>query len=217
MNGDGKETGKGTSQSVWDALERLTAQIPWANRTLAAKDAEARPSADKGKGIDTSKPAELGSDDKKAAESDDVLDDDESGFMVYGPLFPSTDPVAAASDVELAKSEIVSVPEPHDHHGHKDKPSSSAEASKQSASQSAKMDVLRSKVEGMWPFAKNTSAEKTEEDTEPTLSTTRVHFVPVTSEARKKRIWVPSQDKISVQVMWWGYRMYVLNQFQFFH
>ncbi|KAJ3558549.1 hypothetical protein NM688_g862 [Phlebia brevispora] len=35
--------------------------------------------------------------------------------------------------------------------------------------------------------------------------TSRVHFHPV----RSKKIWVPSRDKISVQVMWWGYRIYL--------
>ena len=25
----------------------------------------------------------------------------------------------------------------------------------------------------------------------------------------EKRLWVPSTDKLSLQVMWWGYRLYV--------
>lgn len=219
MNGDFKAKDKdgGAGQSVWDALERLKAQIPWANKTQPTSSADAQKPADKGKGKDTSTSAA-----SEVVHEEDVIDDDESGVMVYGPLFPSTDPVAAASDVELAKSELVPVSE-HSHHAHNhaansDKSSSSPQPESTGTPKSStfgshqdKIDLLKTKVEGMWPSAKNTGAQQaeSEEGGEPVVSTTRVHFQPVTENAKKRRVWVPSEDKISVQVMWWGYRMFV--------
>lgn len=215
MNGDAKGKGKeeGAGQSVWDALERLKAQVPWSTRAQTPHPAESQkqpPSKD----VHSSQPISSGSTEE---EGEDVLDDDDSGVMVYGPLFPSTDPIAAASDVELAKSEFVSVPEHQRRHPKDDK------EKQPTTPRPDKLDVLRSKVEGMWPFATTGEKEKGKEQAEtevagtetglqrdPTVSTTRVHFVPVTTEAKRKRVWVPSPDKISVQVMWWGYRMCVL-------
>ncbi|KAI0697603.1 hypothetical protein BC835DRAFT_1519164 [Cytidiella melzeri] len=211
MNGVAERKDKaGAGQSVWDALEHLKAQMPWPGRTQSTVGTSPYKPADKGKGNEAS----ASIDKKEGEESDDEVDDDDSGFMVYGPLFPSTDPAAAASDVELAKSELVPVPE-HHHGDHKDKYATPGETSKptstQAAAAAAKLELLRNKVENMWPFAKNASTEQPEnpEQLEPTLSTTRVHFVPVSTQAKQKRIWVPSPDKISVQVMWWGYRIYL--------
>ncbi|KAI0749156.1 hypothetical protein BC629DRAFT_1598940 [Irpex lacteus] len=224
MNGDSKAKDKdgGAGQSVWDALERLKAQIPWANKTQPTSSTDTQKPADKGKGKDTSTSAASETLANEMVHEEDVLDDDESGVMVYGPLFPSTDPIAAASDVELAKSELVPVSE-HSHHGqnhaaNSDKPSSSPQPESTTTPKSStfgshqdKIDLLKTKVEEMWPFAKNTGAQQaeSEEGGEPVVSTTRVHFQPVTENAKKRRVWVPSEDKISVQVMWWGYRIYL--------
>ena len=197
MNGNDKEKSKegGAGQSVWDALEKLKAQIPWINRSQPEK------LHDKGKAKD----------EKNVGGNEDALDN-ESGVMVYGPLFPSTDPVAAASDVELAKSELVPVSEHHTHHSHTTQsttsqtPQTPSKPSLLEAHQD-KIDALRNKVEGMWPFAKSSENLKADSEGESTVSSTRIHFQPVTEKARKKRVWVPSREKISVQVMWWGYRM----------
>lgn len=201
MNGNDKGKGKedGAGQSVWDALEKLKAQIPWINRDQTEELNNKEKVKDE-KNADT------------AGGNEDVLDDDESGVMVYGPLFPSTDPVAAASDVELAKSELVPVSEHHGHLFHTAKsatsqtPQTTSKPSLLEAHQD-KIDALRNKVEGMWPFAKSTENLKADSEGESTVSSTRIHFQPVTENARKKRVWVPSREKISVQVMWWGYRM----------
>ncbi|KAI0094338.1 hypothetical protein BDY19DRAFT_912293 [Irpex rosettiformis] len=205
MNGDDKGKSKegGGRQSVWDALERLKAQIPWTNRSQATVD-EGKPSDKKKADITEGKEA--------------VLEDDESGVMVYGPLFPSTDPVAAASDVELAKSELVPVSEHHGIHHHaaestSETPQVTSKPSIFEAHQD-KIDALKNKVEGMWPFAKGGEKEGGQGGTEgeggqPTVSTTRLHFQPIQEKERKKRVWVPSREKISVQVMWWGYRIYL--------
>ncbi|KAI0347665.1 hypothetical protein BDW22DRAFT_1423948 [Trametopsis cervina] len=209
MNGDDKRKGKGTEvgQSVWDALEHLKAQIPWP----VQKRQHGQSVVDKGKAKDTTPVSgQQEEDGEDSGREEDVLDDDDSGVMVYGPLFPSSDPVAAASDVELAKSEFVSAPEHHRLHKHDDGQNDQPPtASQPTTPQPDKLELLRSKVEGMWPFAKGAGENAEASNGEPTLSTTRVHFTPVTAQAKQRRVWVPSPDKISVQVMWWGYRIYL--------
>lgn len=169
---------------------------------------------------DETKPIELenlqrqqvGTDD----EGEDVLDDDDSGVMVYGPLFPSSDP-AAASEVELAKSERISVPATNSE-GQKQTRQDESRPDASQGGRSDKMDVLREKLENMWPFSKDGTAPPKDGQDTPTLSTSRVHFRPVHSGQKTQRVWVPSRDKISVQVMWWGYKMYITHSSTlFFH
>lgn len=193
MNGMFSHGEKGKNQTVWDALGRLKASVPWMNSSQSGDGDK----VDKGKGRAD------GAEKEGEKHEEDVVGDDESGVMVYGPLFPSSDPTAA-SEVELAKSEFVSVTPEHKHTHHlESQTQADLEASKPSTPQPDKLDVLKTKLEGIWPFAKG-DAEK---DQETKLSTSRVHFQPVKSEAQQRRVWVPSQEKISVQVMWWGYRM----------
>lgn len=216
MNGqesDGKNGGvQGKGRSVWEALEKLTARVPWMTSGSALGAADGGDKADNGKG----KAIELGNMGGKGMvvegqneQEENVLDDDDSGVMVYGPLFPSSDP-AAASEVELAKSELVPVnqAESHTHaaDGHT-KPSTSAP----STPWPDKVDLIKGKLEGMWPFSKSVSTQTHPDQEGQTLSTSRVHFQPVKSEHRTRRVWLPSRDKISVQVMWWGYRVYVTH------
>lgn len=115
------------------------------------------------------------------------VEDDESGVMVYGPLVPDDESI-----VELADSEIITEPRPHSGH---------TESTGDTKTQAGFMD----KVEGMWPFGKGkgTATEVKADTSGP--STSRVHL----HGGKSKRVWVPSRDKISVQVMWWGYRMCV--------
>ena len=131
-----------------------------------------------------------------------MLDDDDSGVMVYGPLFPSSDP-AAASEVELAKSEYISVPAEVPKQTGQNEPQLDASP----RGRSDKMDVFREKLGNMWPFSKDGPAHPRDEDGTPTLSTSRVRFKPLHAGQKTQRVWVPSRDKISVQVMWWGYRL----------
>lgn len=192
MNGMFSHGEKGKGQTVWDALGRLKASVPWMN-----SDQSGDGQSNKGKA-----PSD-GAVKEGDKHEEEVLEDDESGFMVYGPLFPSSDP-AAASEVELAKSEIVTVSPEQKHADHSESHTQvDSETSKPLAPQPDKLDILKTKLEGIWPFAKG-DAEK---DQETKLLTSRVHFQPVKSDLRKRRVWVPSRDKISVQVMWWGYRM----------
>ncbi len=152
MNGSLSKSG----QSVWSVLDRLRAQLPGQDKHRTDIPLEER----KGE--------------------EEVLDDDESGVMIYGPLLPTAD-----SEVELAKSEMV----PHDN-----------EESKQDGKKvPVRKETIANKLERMWPFGKE------KENDEPSKS--RVFFQPV----KEKRVWIPSKDKISIQVMWWGYRMFVCH------
>ena len=68
-------------QSVWNVLDLLRAQLPG-----------------QGPSTSTSKPK----DSNSHIENEEVLEDDDSGVMVYGPLLPGDD-----SQVELAQSRFV--------------------------------------------------------------------------------------------------------------
>ena len=160
MNGDGSKSG----QSVWAALDRLRAVIP---------------------GQGSKQPQGVPLQLVVQPEGEDVLDDDESGVMVYGPLIPDEN-----TQVELAESEIV--------------PATPGEPEGEQSAQS----TWKGKLEGVWPFGKGKAQEQATEpaiEESSTPSNSRVHV----HSGKSKRVWVPSRDKISVQVMWWGYRMFV--------
>ncbi|KAI0724361.1 hypothetical protein C8T65DRAFT_704244 [Cerioporus squamosus] len=120
------------------------------------------------------------SDVAEGAES--VLEDDDS-VMFYGPLVPD-----ANSSVELARSEIVSV----DENGTivevllDDAPPPHA-----SQLPSATDGVAAEKFKWHWPFHHSTPAP------------------PPKPKTVEKRLWVPSTDQLSLQVMWWGYRLWL--------
>ncbi|RDX56064.1 hypothetical protein OH76DRAFT_1337187 [Lentinus brumalis] len=119
------------------------------------------------------------SDVAEGAES--VLEDDDS-VMFYGPLIPD-----ANSSVELARSEIVSV----------DENGTIVEvllddAPPPHASRPPSMDgVEAEKFNWPWPFNRSPPAP------------------PPKPKTVEKRLWVPSTDKLSLQVMWWGYRLWL--------
>lgn len=167
MNGTLSKSG----QSVWSVLDRLRSQLP--GQSTSSRIAAAANEGD-GRGRE-----------------DGVLEDDDSGVMIYGPLIPNDD-----SQVELARSEDVA-----------DDGESGKAAKPPLSAKPDTLESLKGKLEEMWPFkGKEDGKQATDGDTTP--STTRVHFQPV-QPGRPKRVWVPSPDKISIQVMWWGYRMYV--------
>jgi hypothetical protein len=127
--------------------------------------------------------------DKETGE--EVLDDDDSSVMVYGPLLPTDD-----SQIELAKFESV--------HNHSEETDKQVEDSKPEPGHAKAEPIkeLKEKLETMWPFQ---GKQQDNQQVEAGPSNERVHFVG----GKSKRIWIPSPDKISIQVMWWGYRMYV--------
>ena len=119
--------------------------------------------------------------------SEQTTVEDDDSVMFYGPLVPD-----AHSSVELARSEIVSV----DENGTvvevllDDAPPPLARGA--SRPPSLTDGVLQAeKFSWHWPFHRSRPAPSPQ---------------PKTVE---KRLWVPSTDKLSLQVMWWGYRLYV--------
>lgn len=142
-----------THESVWSALDKLRAQLPGQRPTPSAPPAQ-------------------------AGEEEEILDD-ESGVMIYGPLFPNAD-----TEIELAKSETV--------------PTHETERPEETSPKPTPGGTWKDKLEGVWPFKGQDKGKQPEHN-----SPTRVKL------PRSKRVWIPSPDKISVEVMWWGYRMYV--------
>lgn len=125
-----------------------------------------------------------------SAAEERTLEDDDSGVMIYGPLIPND-----GSQVELARSEEVA----------------DTDDEKTEERPAAKPDTLglfKSKVEEVWPFKAKKEGKQSEAEAASSPSTSRVHFQPV-QPGKTKRVWIPSPDKISIQVMWWGYRIYL--------
>nr|VWP00603.1 Glucosamine-6-phosphate isomerase (EC (Glucosamine-6-phosphate deaminase) [Ganoderma boninense] len=111
----------------------------------------------------------------------DFVEDDDS-VMLYGPLIPNQD-----SSVELARSEIVSI----DENGSiinvildNAPPPGSAFPPPSSPG-----NVKTTGFHWHWPFHHDAT--------------------PPPPKTIKKRVWVPSTTQLSVQVMWWGYRLWL--------
>ena len=118
------------------------------------------------------------------ADSDTIVDDTD-GIMLYGPLVPDAD-----STAELARSQVVAV----DQNGtvvavisDSAVPPPAPPAELQKPGQDA-----APATEGWswrWPFYRADGAAASAPQTV------------------KKRVWVPSTAQLSLQVMWWGYRL----------
>ncbi|OCH87479.1 hypothetical protein OBBRIDRAFT_736075 [Obba rivulosa] len=119
-------------------------------------------------------------------DEDDLLteytDDDRSSLMLYGPLVPTTD-----SEVEIATSEVISI--------------STEDEIRDVAVNNSHPAVVEENTPPMirpfsrpWPFAARTNR--------PTQR-------PSTEAVVERRLWVPSSNKISLQLLWWGYRVYL--------
>ena len=151
---------------------------------------------------------------------DDVLDciDDNNSVMMYGPLEPDD-----TSEVEIACSEIVSIngdgevirtPQPHYSplpsefieealvgRGPRTPPSRFVPLPLESIDQ-VLMGCGREVSGAVWK----------ESESEVVPETTDTVQVPGTTEpgqppVKEYRVWLPSPTKISVQTMWWGFRM----------
>ncbi|KAG1751546.1 uncharacterized protein EDB91DRAFT_1105997 [Suillus paluster] len=137
-------------------------------------------------------------------------EDDNGSVMMYGPLEPTED-----SEIEIARSEIVSL------NGDGEEirtpqlsfiplPSESIE---QVLAESESSDRRKGKQRAITEQSASSSRFEPEE----------IAAAPASEPAaREYRVWLPSPTKISVQAMWWGFRIYlpppvldVLNNKQF--
>ncbi|KAF8878848.1 hypothetical protein BD779DRAFT_1553501 [Infundibulicybe gibba] len=112
-------------------------------------------------------------------EEDEEYSDDRSGVMMYSPLLPSK-----ADLVELADSELVPIPGP----------STNGEPSRLPAPDH---------IWNRWPFAEK-PPEKSDEPQEG-----RQENGPMKTRTVTQRVWRPSTTKMSLQALWWGYRIYL--------
>ncbi|KDQ63147.1 hypothetical protein JAAARDRAFT_188754 [Jaapia argillacea MUCL 33604] len=103
-------------------------------------------------------------------------DDDDSSVMLYGPLLPMAD-----SEVELARSEIISPEQGHQPAGEEGGPGAPVE-------QQPKHGRIGWPH---WPWSGKGKGKEGEHKSKP------------------KKVWVPSPTQISLQVMWWGFRIYL--------
>ncbi|KAG5635050.1 hypothetical protein H0H81_012609 [Sphagnurus paluster] len=146
---------------------------------------------DDGGGEDDGPPGEGGGDG-----DEDSVFSDTSGIMMYSPLMPTME-----SLVEIADSEVFM---PTEESG------SSEEAQKFAGWM------------GMWPFSVwnpqstvTVPAHEIPVPGSPPVPTSPLPVSPPSSPRRgnlrlqRQRVWVPSTTKLSVQAMWWGYRLYL--------
>lgn len=124
-------------------------------------------------------------------------EDDNGSVMMYGPLEPTED-----SEIEIARSEIVSlngdgeeirtpqltfVPLP-------------SESIEQVLAQSESSDRHKGKQRaGPEQFASSSGVQQEQEDMTAVGASEQVEY----------RVWLPSPTKISIQAMWWGFRIYL--------
>lgn len=136
-------------------------------------------------------------------ENSSVLDcvDDNNSVMIYGPLEPDD-----TSEVEIACSEIVSVYEDGD---------------EVRTPQARFIPLPIESIEQVLMGANEPSEGNKGKEKEPCNGPDSEPFVPPEElwksplsktgqlPEREYRVWVPSLTKISVQTMWWGFRMWV--------
>ncbi|KAG0704503.1 hypothetical protein DFH29DRAFT_911595 [Suillus ampliporus] len=120
-------------------------------------------------------------------------EDDNGSVMMYGPLEPTED-----SEIEIARSEIVSL------NGDGEEirtpqltfvalPSESIE---QVLAQSESSDRRKGKQRAIPEQTASSSGVEPED-------------IAAASATREYRVWLPSPTKISIQAMWWGFRIYL--------
>ncbi|KAI0336008.1 hypothetical protein GY45DRAFT_1239287 [Cubamyces sp. BRFM 1775] len=121
-----------------------------------------------------------------------TIEDDDS-VMFYGPLVPD-----ASSQVELARSEIVSV----------DENGTVVDVLLDDAPLPNSAALPKVRFGGLWPFASRSgSGAGAAAPSAPASSPAQPSTKP--KVLVEKRLWVPSTTQLSLQVMWWGYRLWL--------
>lgn len=121
-------------------------------------------------------------------------EEDRSSIMLYAPLIPD-----ANSKVEVAPSTVIHDDKDHHHH-HQASSSAPATPKPGQGSQSRR----KSRLSTLWPFHTSTgSVNKGKGAAEKERIEERLHVRKFSDH----RIWIPSKEKISLEVTWWGYRM----------
>ncbi|KAI0662639.1 hypothetical protein C8Q70DRAFT_909236 [Cubamyces menziesii] len=169
-------------QSVWALLDNLRLKS-------LTSPASGSPSPSSGDDADAGA-ASPGSTSRTSLVS--TVEDDDS-VMFYGPLVPD-----ASSQVELARSEIVSV----------DENGVVVDVLLDDAPLPDSTALPKVRFGGLWPFTSRPgTAAGAATPSAPASSPTQAK--PKPKVLVEKRLWVPSTTQLSLQVMWWGYRLWL--------
>lgn len=122
-------------------------------------------------------------------------EDDNGSVMMYGPLEPTED-----SEIEIARSEIVSL---------------NGDGEEIRTPQLKFVPLPSESIEQVFAQSENSDRRKGKqrEIPEQIPSSSRVQSEGMSAgvssepETREYRVWLPSLTKISIQAMWWGFRM----------
>ncbi|KAG2074634.1 hypothetical protein BDR04DRAFT_1092829 [Suillus decipiens] len=122
-------------------------------------------------------------------------EDDNGSVMMYGPLEPTED-----SEIEIARSEIVSL---------------NGDGEEIRTPQLTFVPLPSESIEQVLAQSESSDRRKGKQraDPEQFASSSRVRPEDTTAvganEQVEYRVWLPSPTKISVQAMWWGFRIYL--------
>lgn len=122
-------------------------------------------------------------------------EDDNGSVMMYGPLEPTED-----SEIEIARSEIVSL---------------NGDGEEIRTPQLTFVPLPSESIEQVLAQSESSDRSKGKQRAGPEqfASSSRVHSEDMTAvgatEQVEYRVWLPSPTKISIQAMWWGFRIYL--------
>lgn len=122
-------------------------------------------------------------------------EDDNGSVMMYGPLEPTED-----SEIEIARSEIVSL---------------NGDGEEIRTPQLTFVPLPSESIEQVLAQSESSDRRKGKQraDPEQFASSSRVQPEDTTAvganEPVEYRVWLPSPTKISIQAMWWGFRIYL--------
>ncbi|KAG2129830.1 uncharacterized protein EDB93DRAFT_1256106 [Suillus bovinus] len=120
-------------------------------------------------------------------------EDDNGSVMMYGPLEPTED-----SEIEIARSEIVSL---------------NGDGEEIRTPQLTFVPLPSESIEQVLAQSESSGTGKQRAGHEQVPSSSSVEPKDMTtvavSEPVEYRVWLPSPTKISVQAMWWGFRIYL--------
>jgi len=122
-------------------------------------------------------------------------EDDNGSVMMYGPLEPTED-----SEIEIARSEIVSL---------------NGDGEEIRTPQLSFVPLPSESIEQVFARSESSDRRKGKQRAVPEQSASSSRVEPQDTIAgisteqatREYRVWLPSLTKISIQAMWWGFRM----------
>lgn len=148
--------------------------------------------------------------------TDDDDDDDDTNIMMYSPLMPTPTSLVSIAESEIS---VVAVPEESEDEEETEPvqdtpPPPAPEPQPPGQTQTSGWGLSK-----LWPFTSwfSSSTSSTPANVEPPAATPRPQrsVVPASRPTsaqvrlRRRRVWVPSRTQLSLETMWWGYRMYV--------